>query len=526
MNHTITKRILSPLLDKLFLSVWIPSKEKNPGSIPLNMSYSNIFPVDKDQTLLTNTIDAINQAKETIFIASFLFSHKELTDALKKAAERDVRIYLLTASENKLKISPEEGDFEDRTLEEHKKFLNEMSQMILIRSAENFHFKTLLVDAANKEYSKGFIFTSNLTEKALSENAEIGFSLEGDEISDLAKYFTWCFWENATHEQSLSQQHKPIKMIGKFNSPVPKSKVIFSGNGIHKDCSIQKHLYELIDSAKSNLEIASFSFSEKESDLTRKICEKAKKGVHVNIYGRENRSKQFELFDFLQWNGVNIIGIPLLHLKLIIADNEIGILMTANLDERSLSTSMEVGILLTKEQVSLCKNILNSYKDRFHFQYNAKLDGISILKKRESVSYVVHYIKNESIPNTLKILDNSPEHIEKKKINCVTDLLRHKLEIEKSQLEKYGLVEEINYKWEFELPILGNAYIESNDEKDKKSIFPIYIFEEKDKKGKILKQERVLVLEKVDEDLANVYEAQDIKVNNKVNKVVIRRGDV
>ena len=174
-------------------------------------------PLLNREMLLKKALDSIHTAKETIFIASFLFSHKQITDALKDAAKRDVRIYLLTASEDKLRTSPEEGDFEDRTLEEHKKFLNEMSQLILIRSANNFHFKLLL----------------------------------GDQIIDLAKYFIWCFWEKATHEQTLNKQHQSIKNAQRYLPAKPESSVILSGAGIIEEYSIKKNLFDLVDSPYS-----------------------------------------------------------------------------------------------------------------------------------------------------------------------------------------------------------------------------------------------------------------------------------
>lgn len=512
----MTKKIPSPLLNRDYYNVWFPSKEKKPINEPLIGEFTSIYPVDSNQMLLKKALDSIHTAKETIFIASFLFSNKQITDALKDAAKRDVRIYLLTASEDKLRTSPEEGDFENRTLEEHKKFLNEMSQLILIRSANNFHFKLLLVDAANEFFRNGFIFTSNLTDKALSENAELGVVLNGDQIIDLAKYFIWCFWEKATHEQTLNKQHQSIKNAQRYLPAKPESSVILSGAGIIEEYSIKKNLFDLVDSAKISLEIASFSFGEKDSILTQKICEKAKSGVSVQLYARETRYKQFELFSFLQENGIQIIGIPLLHLKLIIADNNKGILMTANLDDRSLSSSMEVGLQLNQEQVTICKNILEAYRERFHLQYFKTLQGEAILKKKNNTTFIAHYQNDQK--EMLSIMQNSPEHIEKKKVNCVTDLLR--LKPDNDALDKYNLVESIVYKWEIELPVLEKSYIQSKGEKE--VIFPIYTYEEKNKKGKIVKKEKVFVLDRIDDDLKNIEEATLNKQKYGIARVVVR----
>ena len=71
-----------------------------------------------------------------------------------------------------------------------------------------------------------------------------------------------------------------------------------------------------------------------------------------------------------------------------------------------------------------------------------------------------------------------------------------------------------------ELPVLEKSYIQSKGEKE--VIFPIYTYEEKNKKGKIVKKEKVFVLDRIDDDLKNIEEATLNKQKYGIARVVVR----
>ncbi|MEM7184302.1 MAG: phosphatidylserine/phosphatidylglycerophosphate/cardiolipin synthase family protein, partial [Spirochaetota bacterium] len=480
MIYTINKTIPSPRLKDIYKHLWIPSKKNDPKNIFVGDDFTNLIPVDKEQILLKNIIDSIRAAEETIFIASFLFSHKEITSSLKEAAKRGVRVYLLTASENKLNTSPEEGDFEKRTLEEHKTFLNEMAKLILIRSAENFHFKLLLIDVKKKS-RQGFLFTNNITEKALLENPEIGLELSSQSTIELANFFSWCFWEKATHEQSLQKSHRAVKTPGKLSYIPSKTNLIFSGKDIFEKDRILPSLMKMIQSAKQTIEIASFSFGDENSQLTKLLCEKAKDNVSIHVYGRESRFKQYDYFQFLQQKQIKIFGIPLLHFKLVLIDKNKGILMTANLDDRSLTNSYEIGKILNLEEVFAARQILEAYKKRYHFEYFDKLTGKDLIEKDLPVDSINFYPssgkKREVTINKAQI-----QISDKRKISCLTELLH--LQEDTSKVNSLPLCKSISYKWEIELPYLASDYKPSEEKLEEKHGIKIYIKEGLNKKKK------------------------------------------
>ena len=72
-----------------------------------------------------------DQAKEMICFSTFLIQESWVTDALLKAADRGVNVYLLTAREEELnKLDEDMREFEKQIIPEHKKLLDSMAGKI------------------------------------------------------------------------------------------------------------------------------------------------------------------------------------------------------------------------------------------------------------------------------------------------------------------------------------------------------------------------------------------------------------
>lgn len=142
-----------------------------------------------------------DEAQETIMLCSFLLADRELEAALVRAALRGVRVYLLTASETRLEKDLAEGqDFDRRTMDAHKRLLDELAGRVLVRSAEHLHAKFLMVDVTQSARRRGVVLTSNLTHEALKRNWELAAFLPAEAVAPLWRLFTWAFWEQAQKE--------------------------------------------------------------------------------------------------------------------------------------------------------------------------------------------------------------------------------------------------------------------------------------------------------------------------------------
>jgi len=173
----------------------------------------------KDGLFLKAIIDAIENAKEMICLSSYIFSEPEIKEALLKASNKGIRVYMITASNKHLSTLPEENDdFNSKMYEEMRILFRDMQGKVKIRTSGNFHTKFILIDPRSKSNSSGFLLTSNLDTKGLKGrvirkvfkvNPEIGIALNKTEIQEFFDQFCYGFWELST-EDSKKEGFFPI----------------------------------------------------------------------------------------------------------------------------------------------------------------------------------------------------------------------------------------------------------------------------------------------------------------------------
>ena len=150
---------------------------------------SNIFHIEKNRIFVSELIKAIANAKKIVCVCTFLLNDTELVDALLKAAQRGVRVYMFVASEAKLlREIKQDQDFDKKTLAEHKDLLQKIAGKLWVGTSDSFHAKFILVDP-NLEDAKGFLSTANFTKEALTDRIEIGVKLKKMKWRNYSIYF-------------------------------------------------------------------------------------------------------------------------------------------------------------------------------------------------------------------------------------------------------------------------------------------------------------------------------------------------
>ena len=80
-------------------------------------------------------VQSLNDAAEVALVCSFLLADKPLAKAILDAAQRGVRVYVLTAAEDKVsKTLADDDQFEQRMVEEHKQLLAQLAGKVMLRS--------------------------------------------------------------------------------------------------------------------------------------------------------------------------------------------------------------------------------------------------------------------------------------------------------------------------------------------------------------------------------------------------------
>ena len=142
--------------------------------------------LSSDGILKDKISNLIMNAKETIFICSFLINDNDIVNHLIEKASNGVNIYILTASEAVINKS----NNEDYTRhDEHVALLKQLSSeyRILVRTG-NIHAKFIIIDA-HRASIKGLLSTSNFNKEPLSRDGEVGIMLDKIRATNLANLF-------------------------------------------------------------------------------------------------------------------------------------------------------------------------------------------------------------------------------------------------------------------------------------------------------------------------------------------------
>ncbi|MHB1440054.1 MAG: phospholipase D-like domain-containing protein [Cuniculiplasma sp.] len=310
-------------------------------------------------------IKLIGEAKEVICISSFIIQDSEIIAEIEKAANRGVKVYLLTAAEKQVD-SPYEDDnanLKDRK-EASRDLLIRLGKKALIKTSQHLHSKFILIDP--RKFPKGFLFTNNLTVRAMNENIELGVKLEESEVSELFHQFLIGFWLEAEREIWLEGNESKLRDVKKhpefITTNLEPKKVVWT---VSNQSLIKQNLLQILGPAKTSISISAWTF-DSNHEISKLLIDKAKEGVKLTIFTRPHHANQ----DFMRQAikvGAEIYAHNLLHAKSVLVDDSIGMIMTANISSRGLDTGFETAIKLNSEETNALKDIHSEWKKRSEF---------------------------------------------------------------------------------------------------------------------------------------------------------------
>lgn len=314
------------------------------------------------ELLLQKILDAINSAKDFICISSFVIGNQRIEDAIVNASNRDVRIYLLTASETHLNKS-ELTEEDIKNIQKHIKFLQKMQGVALIRTSQDFHLKCVIVDPKNCDRKKGFLLTCNLT-GAISHSPDIGITLNSSQIDVLFHQFLIGFYRMAMTE---NRGHDGLGDLTVMNPSIPvnvpllkktKAGMLFtikqssvsqsSESDMFKLLSLKDELIKFIQKTEGEIKVFAWKFEE-ESEVVNELTKALDNGRKITVIARVNEKnwKVNSGLEILANSGAKIIAIPYFHAKGIISSTKgkkRAIVMTSNYELAGLDYGFNTGI--------------------------------------------------------------------------------------------------------------------------------------------------------------------------------------
>ena len=291
-------------------------------------------------------LEALQEAKETIMLCSFILSDEEIINEILNAAKRKVRCYLLFSTEVQLRkeyYNTDITEFNKKTLASHKKMLDQMVGKALARTNEHLHAKYLLVDYGTPDQN-GYLCTANFTYDALTRNQEVGIILKKREIKELFEFFRLGFWSESNQELARLNSWDDVKPESLTNLE-EFTRIRTTSNSTQ---GIKKEILKILNHTRGPLIVASYGL-EFDHAVVKKLSEEA--GIRKITIITRPREKNVAAIKLLSNAGAIIISYDFLHAKFICAPkNNLALIMTANLETRGLDTGYEAGVLLEEPQ--------------------------------------------------------------------------------------------------------------------------------------------------------------------------------
>jgi cardiolipin synthase len=309
-------------------------------------------------------VAGLDGADEVVLLSSFLLADDELANAMLRAAKRRVRVYVLTASEQRIgKVVREDETFEQRMADQHRRLLESLAGKVLLRSAEHIHAKFLVVDPRLPSQARAWLSTANFN-RALQDSVELGVTLDSAGARALAECFNWAFWCEA--ERELRGPHRLVEI--RPNHPARPRRP--DDGRIHatlKDgTALRDRAVALIRSARDEILVASYGIGA-DHLAVQALAEAAKSGVKVTMLTRPRRAVAAGVA-VLASAGVSVFAHDKLHAKALVVDGQ-ALVMSANLEAHGLDTGFEVGAVLSPEGARGVEATLREWASTFPWVY-------------------------------------------------------------------------------------------------------------------------------------------------------------
>ncbi|WP_437972197.1 phospholipase D-like domain-containing protein [Sorangium sp. So ce260] len=326
---------------------------------------------DPGAPLRAALLDLIDHAEEKVFLASFLFADRAVTEALARKAER-LRggVYVLTALDRSFPADvgePEDDEPGKREQIDRNRRLQHFDNLralakagAWLRSAADLHAKLCVVDDR-----VAFVTSANATEAAYQKNPENGLLVRDPTLArELGRAFARVFLHRVTHQSPPAadldvKEFRPAP--GASWKPMvvrrPDAAVATIGRD---EASLLHATLELINSARRELVLTAFSAVDlRDHPVGLALRAAIARGVRILAVfpPDDRRSDRREtgawLFGDAPDGAVTVAGCPRTHAKAMIADGAHTLVWTGNLDGRhGYQDGFEVGLATDRPDIA------------------------------------------------------------------------------------------------------------------------------------------------------------------------------
>jgi cardiolipin synthase A/B len=288
----------------------------------------------------------IDRADDVVIICSFLLAAPKVIAAIERAAQRDVRAYVLTSAETSLKLdvaTAAGGD--DREIEKHRKALRRLARCSSMRSAVDFHAKFVIIDPRTNP--AGLLSTANFRAMALETSPEAVCVLDPIDVTALFGVAQYAFWELATahvvDEGAGSVVHSGVVPLGRAVMPA------LAGTAIKvlgvPGADLMEAAIGCLESAESEVRLSSYQF-ERGHPIVEASVRAAQRGIAVRFVVHDSPENR-EVAVTLTAAGVTCSFADWMHAKIVAADGTRAVVGSMNYRQHDAPrVGFEVGVEL------------------------------------------------------------------------------------------------------------------------------------------------------------------------------------
>jgi len=334
---------------------------------------ARVHPVTSRESLIPLLVEMVDSSSEMVCVSSFLLQGSAFTDSLLRASGRGVRVYILTAGEEDLKVTDEDGSPSVQRVKEFRRLLSSLSDKVFLRTAD-FHAKFVLIDPESKR-PMGMMMTCNLTADAMSGyNKELFVTLSAGEVYSFFCQFSRGVWEMSRHElrggklQELEENR--YYPDAKIPSPVHPAT-------LPSIRSLDESVRKLLSTAMKSVDISAWTFTD-EVDVPRLLMDCLDRGVSVKIYARPNYLNGV-ILSKLKARGARVLGHDRFHAKTIVVDGKISLVTTANFAKHGLVDGFETSVILAENDTKQLSSILAGWERECNWELSigARISSLS-----------------------------------------------------------------------------------------------------------------------------------------------------
>lgn len=307
-----------------------------------------------ERSLLGEVTQLIDSAEEVAIVCSFLIASPEVGDALKEAASRGVRVYVLTSAESALNDGKWFLTDSDRALQaKHREALNKLSNFARVRSSAHWHTKFVLIDPGTNP--RGLLLSANLNSHALRSSPEIAVPLREGEVRtffEVARSAYWSaaseirdgVWSTASLNRNVSQASASHDIV----STTADSSAVLSRmrNVLRESQSVTMTTYAVDPTCV----------------VSGQLRELAEAGVPITIICHPSKNNAASLRE-LSAAGCRVLGTQWLHAKLLDYGGDDVLMVSQNLDAPTRKPRLETAMVLRGERAADARAWLSFWID-------------------------------------------------------------------------------------------------------------------------------------------------------------------